>query len=129
VSGPSHQTPRSARAYATAGVAWLVIYALLAHLGVLAADLLYQVPVTATALVMARVGFARGIADRRRHAALVGGVVSLADRVGLPLVAEGVETAGQLEALRDLGCAFAQGYHLGRPGPLAAVDGRTRSLR
>jgi EAL domain-containing protein (putative c-di-GMP-specific phosphodiesterase class I) len=66
------------------------------------------------------------------HALLVGGVVSLADRLGLPLVAEGVETETQLVALRDLGCAYAQGYHLGRPGPLAAlaaVDGRPRSLR
>ena len=56
------------------------------------------------------------------HSALVGGVVSLADRLGLPVVAEGVETEEQLEALRDLGCALAQGYHLGRPGPLALLE-------
>ena len=31
------------------------------------------------------------------------------------IVAEGVETAEQLEALRLLGCRFAQGYFLGRP--------------
>jgi EAL domain-containing protein (putative c-di-GMP-specific phosphodiesterase class I) len=73
--------------------------------------------------------FVAAMSGSAPHAALVGGVVSLADRLGLPLVAEGVETAEQLEALRDLGCAFAQGYHLGRPGPLAAVDERTRSLR
>jgi diguanylate cyclase (GGDEF)-like protein len=73
--------------------------------------------------------FVAAMSGSAPHAALVGGVVSLADRVGLPLVAEGVETEAQLEALRELGCAFAQGYHLGRPGPLAAVDGRTRSLR
>ena len=36
--------------------------------------------------------------------------------MGLPVVAEGVETAEQLEALRTLGCRWAQGYHLGRPG-------------
>jgi diguanylate cyclase (GGDEF)-like protein/PAS domain S-box-containing protein len=63
------------------------------------------------------------------HQALVGGVVSLADRMGLPVVAEGVETAEQFEALRTLGCRWAQGYHLGRPGPLAAVDARTAGLR
>ena len=56
-----------------------------------------------------------------RHEALVGGMVSLADRLGLPLVAEGVETAAQLAALRRLGCGWAQGYHLGRPGPLSQV--------
>ena len=38
--------------------------------------------------------------------------------MGLPVVAEGVETAEQLEALRSLGCRWAQGYHLGRPAPL-----------
>jgi diguanylate cyclase (GGDEF)-like protein len=63
------------------------------------------------------------------HAALVGGVVSLADRLHLPLVAEGVETQGQLDALTELGCTYAQGYYLGRPGPLAVVDGAVRSLR
>ena len=58
------------------------------------------------------------------HSALVGGVVSLADRLGLPVVAEGVETEEQLAALRDLGCALAQGYHLGRPGPLALLEAK-----
>ena len=56
----------------------------------------------------------------------------MAERVGLPIVAEGVETEEQLEALRALGCRWAQGYHLGRPAPLAAlslVDERARSLR
>jgi diguanylate cyclase (GGDEF)-like protein/PAS domain S-box-containing protein len=55
------------------------------------------------------------------HEALVGGVVSLAERMGLPLIAEGVETPAQLAALRRLGCGWAQGFHLGRPGPLDAV--------
>jgi diguanylate cyclase (GGDEF)-like protein/PAS domain S-box-containing protein len=53
--------------------------------------------------------------------ALVAGVISLADRLGLPIVAEGIETAEQLAALRRLGCGYGQGFHLGRPAPLAAV--------
>ena len=32
-------------------------------------------------------------------------------------MAEGVETAEQLDALRALGCDAAQGYYLGRPAP------------
>jgi EAL domain-containing protein (putative c-di-GMP-specific phosphodiesterase class I) len=36
-------------------------------------------------------------------------------------VAEGVETPEQLAALRDLGCDWAQGYHLARPGPAEDV--------
>jgi diguanylate cyclase (GGDEF)-like protein len=53
--------------------------------------------------------------------ALVAGVISLADRLGLPIVAEGIETAAQLAALRRLGCGYGQGFHLGRPAPLVAV--------
>jgi diguanylate cyclase (GGDEF)-like protein/PAS domain S-box-containing protein len=76
--------------------------------------------------------FIAAMSDSPGHEALVGGVLSLADRLGLPVVAEGVETAEQYEALRALGCRWAQGYHLGRPGPLeavAVVDARPRSLR
>jgi diguanylate cyclase (GGDEF)-like protein len=73
--------------------------------------------------------FICAMVDSPAHQALVGGVVSLAERMGLPVVAEGVETAEQLEALRTLGCRWAQGYHLGRPAPLAAVDVRPASLR
>jgi EAL domain-containing protein (putative c-di-GMP-specific phosphodiesterase class I) len=39
----------------------------------------------------------------------------LARRLNLNIVAEGIETEEQLSALRNLGCSFAQGYHLGRP--------------
>ena len=73
--------------------------------------------------------FVAAMTSSPAHGALVGGVVSLADGLGLPLVAEGVETAEQLAALRALGCAYAQGYHLGRPGPLAEISGGVRVLR
>ncbi|HEX7167527.1 MAG TPA: EAL domain-containing protein, partial [Acidimicrobiales bacterium] len=36
-------------------------------------------------------------------------------------VAEGVETQEQADALRQLGCGFAQGYHFAKPQPLADV--------
>jgi diguanylate cyclase (GGDEF)-like protein/PAS domain S-box-containing protein len=42
-------------------------------------------------------------------------LVQLARTLGYATIAEGVETAGQLESLRLLGCDHAQGYHLGRP--------------
>ena len=37
-------------------------------------------------------------------------VISLGERLGITMVAEGVETIGQLEQLRDLGCDAAQGF-------------------
>jgi len=49
----------------------------------------------------------------------------LADRQGAVAIAEGLETAEQLRALRELGIATGQGYLLGRPGrnvALAQVD-------
>ena len=42
-------------------------------------------------------------------------LVTLADRLCLGLVAEGIETSRQLEAVRDAGCTYGQGFLLGRP--------------
>ena len=50
-------------------------------------------------------------------AAFVAGIVGLSHGLGLRVVAEGVETAAQLEALREIRCDRAQGYLLGRPAP------------
>src|SRR5690606_15162965 len=50
--------------------------------------------------------------------ALSSALVSFVDELGGTLVAEGVETDGELATLRRLGIPYAQGYHLGRPGPL-----------
>ncbi len=52
-------------------------------------------------------------------------LVTLADRLDLDLVAEGIETTRQLDAVRDTGCAYGQGFLLGRPGPATPVPGRT----
>jgi EAL domain-containing protein (putative c-di-GMP-specific phosphodiesterase class I) len=48
-------------------------------------------------------------------------VVRLAHGLGALVVAEGVESHAQLEALRKLGCDTAQGYLLGRPQPAAGI--------
>ncbi|WP_305787432.1 putative bifunctional diguanylate cyclase/phosphodiesterase [Symbioplanes lichenis] len=47
--------------------------------------------------------------------ALVRTIVELGHILGLRVVAEGIENAAQLEALRRLGCSYGQGYHLCRP--------------
>jgi PAS domain S-box-containing protein len=49
---------------------------------------------------------------------VVESVVALARAFGLQTVAEGVEGAQTLELLRELGVDYAQGYFIGRPGPL-----------
>jgi diguanylate cyclase (GGDEF)-like protein/PAS domain S-box-containing protein len=46
--------------------------------------------------------------------ALVRTILTLARNLGIPAIAEGVETEEQLQALRTLGCELAQGYYFGR---------------
>jgi len=50
-------------------------------------------------------------------AVLVRGAIDLGHNLGLTVVAEGVEGGEHVEALRDLGCDIAQGYHYARPMP------------
>jgi EAL domain-containing protein (putative c-di-GMP-specific phosphodiesterase class I) len=72
-------------------------------------------------------------ADRARQL-LVGALVSLGQELGATVVAEGIETGPELQAVRDLGIDAAQGYRLGRPSPsllgepLAAACGNGDSL-
>ncbi|MDX1735304.1 MAG: diguanylate cyclase, partial [Halioglobus sp.] len=49
--------------------------------------------------------------------AIVAAIISMAKALELKVVAEGVETAGQLQTLRRLGCEEAQGYLFSRPIP------------
>jgi len=53
-------------------------------------------------------------------ASLVDAILGLADSLGLTAVAEGIETAEQVERLRALGCELAQGFFFGHP--VAAHD-------
>lgn len=41
--------------------------------------------------------------------------VTMADRLRLDLMAEGIKTSRQLEVVRDAGCTYRQGFLLGRP--------------
>ena len=43
-------------------------------------------------------------------------MVALGRTLDLRVIAEGIEQAGQLDQLRDLGCELGQGYHFARPG-------------
>ncbi|WP_202915645.1 bifunctional diguanylate cyclase/phosphodiesterase [Mycolicibacterium sp. CBMA 234] len=53
-------------------------------------------------------------------------VMKLCMAAGFGIVAEGIESAGQAERIRAIGCSFAQGYHFGRPARLDALAGRSR---
>ncbi|MDP9071213.1 MAG: PAS domain S-box protein [Actinomycetota bacterium] len=72
--------------------------------------------------------FVSGLERSREDAAIVAGIIGLANALSLGTVAEGVETARQAAQLLGLGCRRAQGYHWSRPLPAgdawAWVEGR-----
>ncbi len=63
-----------------------------------------------------------GPADEDAAWDLVRMIVALARGMGVSVVAEGVETAGQKLRLRDMGCDLAQGYLFGKPLDAAEAE-------
>ncbi len=61
--------------------------------------------------------FVAGVPASEESAMIVRLTLALGRRLGLGVIAEGVETAAQLAFLRDEGCPTAQGFLLGRPLP------------
>jgi predicted signal transduction protein with EAL and GGDEF domain len=49
---------------------------------------------------------------------VVTAVLAMARALGMEVVAEGIETREQLDALVSMGCEYGQGYLLGRPAPI-----------
>jgi EAL domain-containing protein (putative c-di-GMP-specific phosphodiesterase class I) len=73
--------------------------------------------------------------DDEENKTIVRAIIHLAHQVGLPVVAEGVETKETWQQLRSMGCERAQGYLIGRPLParevpawLASWNQRAREL-
>ncbi|MDO8121788.1 EAL domain-containing protein [Isoptericola sp. b490] len=62
-----------------------------------------------------------GLATDPVLATLVGAVVTFARGSGAAVVAEGIETAADARACRNLGVDMGQGWHFGRPGPPEAL--------
>lgn len=52
---------------------------------------------------------------------LASAVVDVARRLGLAVVAEGLETADQLAMVREAGCRYGQGFELARPAPAGQI--------
>jgi EAL domain-containing protein (putative c-di-GMP-specific phosphodiesterase class I) len=69
-------------------------------------------------MVKMDISLTRGIDRDPGRRALATALISFADETGAMIVAEGIETAGELHALRDLGVRYGQGFYLARPAPL-----------
>lgn len=61
--------------------------------------------------------FVEGLDIHADDRAVVAAIIGMAKALHVDTVGEGVETVGQLEILRTLGCTRVQGYYLGRPMP------------
>jgi EAL domain-containing protein (putative c-di-GMP-specific phosphodiesterase class I)/CheY-like chemotaxis protein len=63
----------------------------------------------------------RGVDSDPARRALASALTSFGNEIGAALIAEGIETAAELDTLRGLGIRFGQGFYLGRPTPEPVV--------
>ncbi|MCV2370949.1 sensor domain-containing protein [Roseateles oligotrophus] len=61
--------------------------------------------------------FVRDLSDDPEDRAIVSAIISMAKSLGLQTIAEGVESQGQLDFLREQGCNEVQGYFFAKPMP------------
>ena len=75
--------------------------------------------------------FVRDVLTEQSDQAIILAVLGLSRSLGLSVVAEGVETAGQAAWLTEHGCDMMQGYWYGKPVPVAlfGTSAHTRELR
>jgi diguanylate cyclase (GGDEF)-like protein/PAS domain S-box-containing protein len=59
--------------------------------------------------------FVDALASEDDQTGLAQAIIKIAETLGHTTIAEGVESAAQVARLRELGCRFGQGYHLGMP--------------
>ncbi|MDP2316443.1 MAG: EAL domain-containing protein [Pseudomonadota bacterium] len=62
----------------------------------------------------------RGVDTSSARREIVSSLIRLSHRLGMRVVAEGIETPGERDELVSLGCDLLQGYLMGRPAPLEA---------
>ncbi|MDR7035283.1 MULTISPECIES: EAL domain-containing protein [Methylobacterium] len=71
--------------------------------------------------------FVRAMLSEPRDRKIVQTILRLADEIGIPVVAEGIEEREEAVALAAMGCAYGQGYLFGRPVPLPETLALIRS--
>jgi EAL domain-containing protein (putative c-di-GMP-specific phosphodiesterase class I) len=74
-------------------------------------------------VIKADKSFVDWIVDKADHEKLLRGIVHVAGTMDIDVVAEGVETVEQRDLLRDMGCAYAQGFFYSPAVPLTETAG------
>ena len=72
--------------------------------------------------------FVSGLGSAEQDPTIISTVVDLAHKLGLQVVAEGVETEAELAAVSEMGCDEVQGYLLGRPAPADTFPAELRVM-
>jgi diguanylate cyclase (GGDEF)-like protein len=72
--------------------------------------------------------FVSGLGSAEQDPTIIATVVDLAHKLGLQVVAEGVETEAELAAVGEMGCDEVQGFLLGRPGPVGTFPAVRRVM-
>lgn len=65
--------------------------------------------------------FIEVLSKSSRDSYMIEAIVSLSQKFGIKVIAEGVETADQMEFLKKAGCDFVQGYYISEPLPFAEL--------
>ncbi len=73
--------------------------------------------------------FVAGIESDPQSAAIVRAILGLGNALGMPVIAEGVETESERQFLRLEGCHEMQGYLIGRPSPIQIYAALTHHRR
>lgn len=73
--------------------------------------------------------FVADLGTNARSDAIMSAIVSMAKSLGIPVLAEGVETEQQWSWLSELGCDAMQGYLIGRPQPPRVISSPSREMR
>ncbi len=71
--------------------------------------------------------FVRGVESSRSGRAICKALIELASGLDIEVLAEGVETAAEVQQLRSHGCGLFQGYYFGRPMPEATFHAMLRT--
>jgi len=67
--------------------------------------------------------FIKDLPDDQEDAVIASTIISMAENLGLSVVAEGVETLAQCHFLEERGCPYIQGYLVSPPVPVSEVKG------
>lgn len=70
--------------------------------------------------------FVRDISEDSNDRALVTTIINMSHSLGLKVIAEGVETAEQLQFLKEKGCDHYQGYYFSKPVPIAEFEAQLK---